>query len=212
MTCFVLPEGAIITPAARTFLADHKISLEMTGRASAENRKEEHKTHLRKDVLVPKTNLQIAFRGKLDSLEGKIIMAQVRLSALNRSALVEDLQKLLEIVRSILRAEVLDVPVGDWTLMEMSEDELREASHHPEEKLGVKHFIPDFRMGEEMALLNLLRVDVRETELAACAAFSCGFQNGTVKRPDILKALNRLSSGVYCMMCRLKNDSFYQGR
>ena len=51
-------------------------------------------------------------------------------------------------------------------------------------------------MGETALELNCLRTQVREAELAAAAAFGEG-------REDILRCLNRLSSAVYILFCRL---------
>ncbi|EPR3746057.1 ethanolamine utilization cob(I)yrinic acid a,c-diamide adenosyltransferase EutT, partial [Escherichia coli] len=50
--------------------------------------------------------------------------------------------------------------------------------------------------GRDAALLNLLRTKVRET-VAAQVFITRSFE---VLRPDILQALNRLSSTVYVMM------------
>ncbi|MCG6395580.1 hypothetical protein K6U71_14345, partial [Vibrio alginolyticus] len=52
--------------------------------------------------------------------------------------------------------------------------------------------------GRDAAALNLLRTKVRETEVSAARIYiDCYFQ---VIRPDIMQALNRLSSAVYVLM------------
>ena len=48
------------------------------------------------------------------------------------------------------------------------------------------------------ALLNLLRCKIRETETVAAQVFIT--RSFEVLRPDLLQALNRLSSTVYVMM------------
>ena len=230
---FEIDADTIVTPAARTFLADRRIRLvtrscceapapppatEAPGRAAADgpsfvldglgvtvSEKPENYTHLRGNRLVPKTDARIRFRGKLDSLESTILVVQARLAAKNATALLRDLDELLAVVRSILRAEVLDVPLEPFTLMGMTEERIREASHDPESAFGIAHFMPDRSMGEDMAHLNLLRTEVRAAELAACDAF-CGREPG---RGDIIRSMNRLSSAVYVMMCRLKSGAFY---
>ena len=229
---FEIDADTIVTPAARTFLADRRIRLvtrpcceapapppatETAARAHADasfvleglgvtvREKPENYTHLRGNMLVPKTDARIRFRGKLDSLESTILVVQARLAAKNATALLRDLDELLAVVRSILRAEVLDVPLEPFTLMGMTEERIREASHDPESAFGIAHFMPDRSMGEDMAHLNLLRTEVRAAELAACDAF-CGREPG---RGDIIRSMNRLSSAVYVMMCRLKSGAFY---
>lgn len=211
---WVLPPGTLITPAARTFLADRKVLLvDPASEKPRRGGKREHETHLHGSTLVPKTDPRIAFRGRLDSLQAQVILAQARISGSGNTELVEDLGQVLDVLRQVLRCEVLDVPLEPFTLMGMSVDELREASHHPEKALGVPHFMPEHGMGLEMALLNGLRAEVRETELSACKAF-CRDENGTCCciREDLVRALNRLSSAFYLMMCRLKSGRFYQGR
>ena len=55
-------------------------------------------------------------------------------------------------------------------------------------------------MGELALRLNTIRAQVREAELAAAAAFE---YPGEAPREDIIRELNRLSSGVYILFCRL---------
>ena len=50
-----------------------------------------------------------------------------------------------------------------------------------------------------IALLNQLRTDVRETEVAAASAFHTGAK---YTRGDIIEELNRMSSAVHILMCR----------
>ncbi len=58
--------------------------------------------------------------------------------------------------------------------------------------------MPEASHGRDAALLNLLRTKVRETETLAAQVFIT--RSFEVLRPDILQALNRLSSTVYVMM------------
>ena len=60
------------------------------------------------------------------------------------------------------------------------------------------HLVPEASHGRDAALLNLLRTKVRETETVAAQVFIT--RSFEVLRPDILQALNRLSSTVYVMM------------
>ena len=71
-------------------------------------------------------------------------------------------------------------------------------SHQPLRYLGHDHLVPEASHGRDAALLNLLRTKVRETETVAAQVFIT--RSFEVLRPDILQALNRLSSTVYVMM------------
>lgn len=158
-------------------------------------------THLHGNNLVPKYHPRIQLRGKVDALEAHIIVAQITAGKNKMEQIAKNLEEVLTLARNILRAEVLSEPLPEFTLFGLSEQDIREISHNPKKTLGVAHFIPSSDMGEMMAQLNLVRTQVRQTELAAVEAFYDPTEG--LKREDIIKALNRMSSAVYVMMCRL---------
>lgn len=161
--------------------------------------KPENMTHLHGNVLVPKTHPQIAFRGMLDSLEAKIMAVQVMAGNDGLHELTDALDEMLAYVRRILSAEVLDTELEEMNLLGLGSDGLRYESHHIQEIYGIPHTMPDYRMGRICIALNELRTFVREAELAAAKAFCDGSQ---CVRPDIIEAMNRLSSVVYILFCR----------
>ena len=161
--------------------------------------KPENMTHLHGNVLVPKTHPQIAFRGMLDSLEAKIMSLQVAASENGLHRLTDALDEVLAYVRQILSAEVLDKELGEIHLLGLDSARLRYESHHIKEIYGIPHPMPEYRMGRICIGLNELRTFVRETELAAARAFQSG---DTCTRPDIVEAMNRLSSVIYILFCR----------
>lgn len=165
-------------------------------------------THLHGNKLVPKYHPRIKLRGKIDSLEANLIMAQVHAEKSKLPNLAKDLQEILDAARSIMRAEVLSEPLVDKTIFGLSEDEIREISHDPKKSIGINHFMPSHEMGETMAILNLVRTQIREAEIAACEAF-CDKLEGP-EREDIIRLLNRLSSAIYVMMCWLKAGRYYK--
>jgi len=157
----------------------------------------EHMTHLRGDTLVPKSHPRIALRGKLDSLGAQVVLLQCDLDAENKDiALLEDLQEILELLGEIMYAEVKDEPLQRSTLLGLTWAEIRKQSHSPQVYFGIRALTPPSAgLGKTYAQLNALRAAVREAELTAVTAF------GT-ERPDLVQALNRLSSAVYILMCR----------
>lgn len=163
--------------------------------ASEGKAKPEHLTHLVGSVLVEKTHPQIALRGKLDSFQAYLLCAQISAKGLGAWELYEELQAVLEYCRNVLIAEVTGKPLAEQTLFGMGEAELRSVSQHPKEHFGVDHRAPEAEMGELCVLLNCLRAQSREIELAAAAAFG-------MEREDIRKALNRLSSALYILYCK----------
>ena len=168
---FYLPEGSRLTPAARDWLRQEGVTVvphaetppaayrTPDGAAFAE--KPEHMTHLRGNILVPKTHPRIAFRGGIDTLEAELLLCAQAADGPLRQTLCA----MLDFVRSLIRADVLDEP-------------------------------------PILLRLNRLRTAVRQTELLACHAFSA--PDGTLARPDLVKALNRLSSLCWILMIRVK--------
>ena len=116
--------------------------------------------------------------------------------------LAEPWQPWLADIRSrlgnIMRADAMDEPLAAQSIVGLNEDDLHRLSHQPLSYLEHDHLVPEASNGRESALLNLLRTKIRETETIAAQVFiTRGFD---VLRPDILQALNRLSSAVYVMM------------
>ncbi|QXM06519.1 cobalamin adenosyltransferase [Crassaminicella indica] len=224
---FKINKNDIITPAASTYLSDRNIKLvyedeilkEKDKYDKEEDKKEffprfecisggfiekkpEHMTQIYGNKLVDKDHPRILFRGKIDSLEAKILYAQFVAFKEKKGDLLKDLEEIMDVVRRILRAEVMDEEIKEHSLLGMSLDEIREKSHNPKKYLGVDHiFYPSYKEGECFIVLNELRTVVRETEIAAINAFKD--REGDIKRKDILRLLNRLSSCFYIMMLKL---------
>ena len=96
----------------------------------------------------------------------------------------------------------MEQPVVCKALGGMDEQQLRERSHRPQDFYGKPHFTPEPEDGKTMLLVNMARCKAREAELLAVRAFQN--QEGLPERPDLLQALNRLSSFLYLIMIQLK--------
>ena len=165
--------------------------------------KPEYLTALAGNMLVEKDHPVIRLRGQLDSLEAQLVLAQVTFRRLGLPKGVDDLADVLEHVKQIMRAEVLGVRLEDTPMIGMTLDEIRHASHYPQEIFGIPHFFTTVDDGEAVATLNVLRTKSREVELAAYDAFKQ--PGGEPRRQDILTTLNRLSSVLYLMMMKAKS-------
>lgn len=215
----IVNSETIVTPSAREYLNEKKIKLTFENKVDEnqvkvevqdkeENNfkpkyrckitggyfedKPENMTQLYGNELVLKNHSNIVFRGKLDSLESKILEVQVIAHKNKSKKLVKELQEVLQFVRNVLKSEVINEKIENITLFGLKEEEIREMSHNPKKHLGVDHILPDYQMGEELIGLNFIRSNVREAELSSIP----------LEREDITKALNRLSSAVYVMMGR----------
>lgn len=163
--------------------------------------KPEHMTQLFSNKLVDKCHPRIKYRGKIDSLQAMIVNAQCVIKASNGSQeMIDDLANVLDVVRNLVRCEVLDEPVTNEYIIGLNHAELRERSHYPMKYFKVKQMIlPDYSMGIEHAQLNLIRTGIRECEVLAVDAFR---RNRALDRSDVIEELNRLSSALHIMMCK----------
>lgn len=244
---FRIEKGTVVTPAAREFLTDHKVSLIYGEKMEEKNKtgepesplrstcldpaggkpkeeggnlpafvppkryetvtgayydeKPEHMTAIRGPKLVNKDHPVIWFRGKMDSLEARILEVQLAFRKLGMDQIVEDLGSVLAYTREILRCEVLNCDLEERLLLGMNGDEIRRRSHTPKKYYGINHFAAGLEHGEGVIRLNTLRTQVREVELAAYDAFKDEY--GVPRRTDIIRGLNRLSSLFYVMMFKL---------
>ena len=221
---YVIESPNRLTPSAHQFLSERRIKiLDANGQINLDDRnnnsrinekapaqedmkptvttKPEECTHLRGKLLVYKNHRRIKFRGKLDSTQADVIEMVTEIQNTEPSAVVEDLMTILAYLRNMMRAEVVEEPLGMINFNGWNEQDIRERSHHPDKYFGVHHFTPDPSQGRLMAKLNRLRTQIRELEIVAVDAF-LDEKEDHIERQDIVTALNRLSSLVYIMMCQ----------
>mgnify|MGYP002648305466 CR=1 FL=1 len=151
-------------------------------------------THLTAEKMVAKSDPRLGFRAALDATIALAVWLQIELA--------EPWQPWLADIRSrlgnIMRADAVGEPLAAQSIVGLNEDELHRLSHQPLRYLDHDHLVPEAGHGRDAALLNLLRSKIRETETVAAQVFIT--RSFEVLRPDILQALNRLSSTVYVMM------------
>ena len=207
---FFLGEGDRLTPAAKEWLRSENVTVLPRQEAPPESyttlfggtltTKPEHMTHLRGNVLVFKDHPRIRFRGMVDALEAELLLCGKSVAPKLQPAV----QEMLDFTRRLIRADVLNEPLPEIMLCGMDADALREHSHYPAKYYGQPHFMPEFSDSDAILRLNKVRTAVRQTELAAYAAFTD--RDGVVQREDILLALNRLSSLCWILMIRCKKE------
>lgn len=205
---FFLGKGDQMTSDARDFLSRERIPILPAEQARPERYKllsggytegkPEHMTQLNGDVLVHKTHPRIKFRGAVDTLEAELLLCQQDADLQTKQQLGE----VLALARNLVRWDVLEEPVKEEKLMGLTQQELRERSHRPQDFYGQPHFMPAAEDGRLLLQINRARCAARAAELAAVEAF-CD-REGKPTREDILRAMNRLSSGLYLIMIQLK--------
>lgn len=168
--------------------------------------KPEHMTHLDHKSLVRKDHPRIAFRGWIDRMEAEILLCGMEADRQGFPDLADELDQLLDFVRNLIRADVLGEKVREISLGGYTADELREYSHHPDKYFGQPHFMASRRDEPLILHINRLRTIIRQAELAGYRAFKD--YDGRVARPDIILAMNRLSSLCWIWMIKLKTGRY----
>ena len=162
-------------------------------------RKPEALTHLDSHTLVPKNDPRLKLRGKLDTAIAHAVWAQSELSGdEQRSTLGRWLADVRSALGNVLRAEVTGEEALPVRMGDLDDEAIHRLSHDPLRYFGHDHLVPEQAQGATLARLNLLRTQIREAELAAADVYIDREFN--VLRPDLLQALNRLSSAVYVLM------------
>ena len=205
---FYLGKGHQLTSDARDWLTGERIPV-LPGESAKPaqyrllnggvlSEKPEHMTHLNAECLVSKTHPRIAFRGCMDTLEASLLLAAAECEGTVRT----QVEEALAYARYLLGQEVLEQPIVCKALGGMDEKQLRQRSHRPQDFYGKPHFMPAPTDGKALLLVNAARCKAREAELMAAKAFQDTECLPT--RPDLLQALNRLSSFLYLIMLQLK--------
>lgn len=226
---YCIPEGKILSPAAREYLQQRKIKItkelpkpensEAEGAATkapppAEQKaryvdfetgafyfeKPEQMTQLHGNFLVNKDHPRILFRGKLDSLQSLIVLNQAIISEKTKSRrLIDDLSGILAILREMMRCDVLDEEFKNDTILGLTHAQLRERSHDPMKFYSIKQMLLP---DYSMGIEYALLNQIRTAVRETEVAAVGAFRTGAkFIRPDIIQELNRLSSAMHIMMC-----------
>ncbi|MCG8472353.1 MAG: hypothetical protein MI742_10895 [Desulfobacterales bacterium] len=235
---FMVEEGQILTPSATQFLGEKGVKVirehEEANASAPESAprstkpvaavvavekpkyvsavdgglyetKPEHMTQLTGNRLVAKDHPRIAFRGRLDSFQAEVSLLQAKMHEAGKKGLVEDLDEVMAWSRDIMRRDVLDTPIAERPIMGLTDEELRVRSHNPKKYFGCEHLLPSWEMGMTILELNRLRALVRELEVSAVTALKESFG---LQKPDVVQALNRMSSAIYIMMLKEKGEKY----
>lgn len=216
---FYLDDRDHLTPSARAWLQRDGVEILPASLARPRafttlfggtmTEKPEHMTHLRADVLVLKDHPRIAFRGMIDALEAELLLCARTALEAGQARTVRELEEILDFVRRLIRCDVLEEPLPELALCGLTADELRAQSHNPQKYYDQPHFMPAASDSRMLLELNRLRTLVRRTELAAYAAFKD--RDGNVTRPDLIQAMNRLSSLIWILEIRMKKEETGHG-
>lgn len=151
-------------------------------------------TWINADTQGPKTCGRIIFRGKMDTLLASAMLVQTQFDPKDRlPGLLKDcLRDVKNWIMQVLAAELSGAAPEIAGMAGMNMEALHAVSRDPVRYLGMEHCMAHESQGGNVALVNWLRAQVRETEIAA-------LRNLPGDSP-VCCALNRLSSALYVLM------------
>lgn len=151
-------------------------------------------TYLDADTVVSKSHPRIFLRGKLDTLISATVFVQTQFDTAGKlpAVIKNGLSDINVWLWQLLQAEVSGEAMPAQALCGMAPEALRLVSQDPMKYLGQGHIVPDVALGPNVALLNWLRAQVREVEVA--------YVQVGMDREDMLASLNALSTAVYVLM------------
>ncbi|MDR2113540.1 MAG: ethanolamine utilization cob(I)yrinic acid a,c-diamide adenosyltransferase EutT [Candidatus Accumulibacter sp.] len=156
-------------------------------------------TSLDGKALVAKNDPRLKLRGKLDTAIAHAVWIQAEFDPESgKTPLAHWLADVRSALGRVLKAEVTGEAMPPVVMGEFDEAAIHAISHNPLKYIGHDHIVPEVDHGVRVARLNLLRAQIREAELFAADVFID--RDFKVVRPDIMQALNRLSSAVYVLM------------
>lgn len=168
--------------------------------------KPERMTQLDAHSFAPKNTPRIRFRGRMDSLHALVMLAASRARALDQKRTAERLDTIAAYCREISSAEYNGRAPADIEIAGFDEPAIRAATHDPAGLMGVKHLTPGGCDPETLHWMNVLRTQSREVELAALDAFAPTADHPVVA-PDLLRAMNRLSSAIYLVALLFRQET-----
>ena len=230
ITEYRVPDGMMLSPAAREYLQQRKIKIsresaserqkeaaapaertpEMAAPLQAKYRdyetgalyleKPEYMTQIEGDMLVVKNHPRIAFRGKLDSLQALIVLDQ---AILNEKTGYGKMIADLDNILGVLR-EIMRCDALNEPLRVEKIIGLTSAELRERSHAPMKFFYVKYmRLPDyKMGIAYALLNQLRTAVREAEVTAVNAFKNGTnYERQDILEIFNRLSSAVHIMMC-----------
>ncbi|MDR1521078.1 MAG: hypothetical protein LBU23_13195 [Planctomycetota bacterium] len=164
--------------------------------------KPRHLTHLGDGRLIRKDHPVIVWRGEMDCFAAFLLEAQLLGERLGKARFAAEIREIAGFVQHLIVCEAAGRASGEFRLLGWSGDEVRRLSHEAARSAGPGQ--PprscSAEMGELAVSLNRLRALCRKAESAAVTAFVDAA--GQEPRPDLILALDRLSSLLYVLMFR----------
>ncbi|MEG6617395.1 cobalamin adenosyltransferase [Peptococcaceae bacterium 1198_IL3148] len=193
-TSYVLEPDARITPGARQFLMDRRVTLVQApiGDGQKTNTNQAHQ------VQGQRNHCTLRLRRTMDRIESLFLLVAAEILRGGDVVLSQQVMALGKCFRNVGQAERKQHPPEDIEFWGWSEEEIKRRTHHLEEYDDINEFHVGLKNGKEITLLNYLRASLREVEPAILEVYWQEEQQAC-SRQELIDKVN-LIINILCMM------------
>ncbi|SMC70416.1 cobalamin adenosyltransferase [Sporomusa malonica] len=191
---YVLEPDTKITPGARQFLVDRRVTLVQ---AQCSDDKKSNPSELKLTQQGEKWCTQ-RLRGRMDWIESLFLLTAAEVIRSGDAVLSEEVMALGKAFRNVRNAEREQLAPDTIQFWGWSEEEIKQRSEHLEKYVDISEFHVRLENGKEIALLNHLRASLREVEPAMLETY-WNEDKQACSRQDLIDTVN-LIINILCMM------------
>ncbi len=193
-TTYVLEPGTKITPGARQFLVDRRVTL-TTAQADAPQKTSAGKPQ-KTEEREKWCNLRLQRR--MDSIESLFILIAAELLHSGNALMSEEIMSLGHCFRNVAKAEREQTAPDIIQFWGWTAEEIKNRADNLEKFVDISEFHVGLENGKEIALLHYLRASLREVEPAILEVY-WNEEKQDCSRQDLIDAVN-LIINIICMM------------
>lgn len=160
-TYFLQPDTKI-TPGARQFLVDRRVTLVQAQSSDSKTLKidETSRTQVRENWCT------LRLLGKMESIESLFILTATEILHTGDLALSEEVMALAKCFRNVRDAERKQIVPDNIQFWGLTAEEIKIRAENLKQSIDISEFYVGLENGKEIALLNHLRASLREVEPA----------------------------------------------
>lgn len=192
---YVLELDTKITPGARQFLADRRVTL---GQAQCSDGKKAN-IHESKQALERENWCSLRLHRRMDCLESLFLLIAAELLHSGDAALSEEVMALGKCFQNVQNAEREKKAPEHFQFLGCSEKEIRKRFNDLDRSVEINEFHVRLENGKEIALLNHLRASLREVEPALLEAY-WNEEKQACSRQDLIDTVNLIINILSIML------------
>lgn len=183
-----------ITPGARQFLADRRVTLGQAECCDAKksNNDDSNKTQGREN------GCTLRLRRRMDWIESLFLLIAAELLHSGDAVLSEEVMALGKCFKNVQTAEQEKIAPDNLRFWGLSEEEIKKRSDDLEKSVDITEFHVRLENGKEIALLNHLRASLREVEPALLEIY-WNEEKQACSRQDLIDT-NNLIINILCIL------------